>query len=186
MTHGLVLALLGPLGHGQNYVVWPWNVALAALAVLLFWRDDDPARRILAPCRTALQAVLLVLVGILPAASFAGWWDAYLSGALYSGNIGAAVMVMSDRSAERLPAEVRRHVKTTAEGVRVLDLWEWSVAELRAPSYPEVRVFRRVGAEVCRRAGEPSDILLVVFGRPSVFAGERQIRRQDCAGLGRG
>jgi hypothetical protein len=185
VTHGLVLALLGPLGHGQNSVVWPWNVALAALAVLLFWRDDDPAPRMLAPARTPLHAALVVLVGILPAASFAGWWDAYLSGALYSGNIGAAVVAMSDRSAERLPAEVRRYVTTSPEGVRVLDLWEWSMAELRAPSYPERRVFRRVGAEVCRMAGRPSDMLLVVFGRPTVLTGERQIQREDCAALGR-
>jgi hypothetical protein len=185
-THGLVLALLGPLGHGQNAVVWPWNVALAALAVLLFWRADDPAPAILAPTGSVPRAALLVLVGILPAASFAGWWDGYLSGALYSGNIRAAVVVMGEATAARLPAEMRSHVRTTGPGIRVLDLWEWSVAELRAPSYPEVRVFRRVGAELCRAADAPPDLLLVVFGRPAALTGAREVRREDCAALGRG
>ena len=182
-THALVLALLGPLGHGQNHVVWPWNLALAALAVVLFWRDDEPARRIVVPRRIGLQAALVVLVGILPAASFRGWWDAYLSGALYSGNIPAGFIVMSDTSPGRLPAEVRRYVKTTSDGLHLLDLWEWSVAELRAPSYPEPRVLRRVAAAVCRQAGMPPDVLLVVLGRPGVLSGRRDVSRHDCAAL---
>ena len=182
LTHGFVLGLLGPLGHGQNYVIWPWNVALATFAVILFWRADEPPRSIAVPRRAGVHAAAVILAGVLPAASFVGWWDAYLSGALYSGNIPAGLVAMNAPTLERLPPEARRHVETAGDK-RVLDLWEWSTAELRAPSYPEPRVFRRIGAELCRRANDPTDLVLVIFHRPAAIGGGREITRDDCAAL---
>ena len=41
----------------------------------------------LLPRRLGVHAAALVLFGILPARSFFGRWEAYLSGALYSGNL---------------------------------------------------------------------------------------------------
>jgi hypothetical protein len=42
--HVLAVLLLGPLGHDYNWVVWPWNLAMVALAWTLFtkssfWRE---------------------------------------------------------------------------------------------------------------------------------------------------
>jgi len=51
------------------------------------------------------------------------------------------------------------------------------------PSYPEDRVFRAVARDVCRLADTPGDVVLVVFGRPGVLTGQREIRRNDCAAL---
>lgn len=35
-THSFALLFLGPLGHDYNWVVWPWNLAMLALALGLF------------------------------------------------------------------------------------------------------------------------------------------------------
>jgi hypothetical protein len=184
-THVVVLGLLGPLGHASNVVVWPWNVAMATLAVLLFWNDLQPARHVVGPRRLGAHAVTLVLFGILPALSFAGHWDAYLSGALYSGNIKAGALAVTDEVAARLPEPARRHVARNRMGANVLDVWEWSMDELAVPSYPETRVFRALARDVCRLAGGPADVVLVVFGRPGMLTGDREITRHDCAALGR-
>jgi hypothetical protein len=185
-THLVVLGLLGPFGHGTNVVVWPWNAAMAALSALLFWNAGHAAGlHILVPRRLGAHAAALVLFGLLPALSFAGRWDAYLSGALYSGNVRAAVLSISDAVVARLPDPARRHVVTNRKGARVLDVWEWSMGELAVPSYPEDRVFRAVAREVCRLAGDPADVALVVFGRPGTLTGHREITRRDCATLGR-
>jgi hypothetical protein len=185
VIHVVVLGLLGPLGHASNAVVWPWNVAMAALAAILFWNDRQPARHVVVPHRLGAHAVALVLFAILPALSFVGRWDAYLSGALYSGNIQAGALAVSDDVATRLPEPARRHVTRNRMGANVLDVWEWSMGELGVPSYPEDRVFHALGRDLCRLAAAPTDVVVVVFGRPATLTGEREITRHDCAALGR-
>jgi hypothetical protein len=183
-THIVVLGLLGPLGHGTNAVVWPWNAALAALVALLFWNGGDAAGlRVLAPRRLSAHAAGLVLFLILPAVSFAGRWDAYLSGALYSGNLQVAALSVTDEVVARLPEQARRHVARNRAGANVLDVWEWSMGELGVPSYPEDRIFRAVARDVCRLAGDPADVALVIFGRPDTMTGHRETTRRDCAAL---
>jgi len=183
-THVVVLGLLGPLAHVTNAVVWPWNAALAALVALLFWTDAQPASRVLVPRRAGPHAVALALFGVLPALSFGGYWDAYLSGALYSGNVKAAALSVSDAVTAGLPDAARRHVVKNRSGASVLDVWEWSMDELGVPSYPEDRVFRAVARRVCRGAPGPADVVLVIFGRPGAVSGHREITRADCAALG--
>jgi hypothetical protein len=183
-THLVVLGLLGPLAHGTNAVIWPWNAAMAALAVVLFWNARDAsARDTLVPRWVGAHAALLALFVALPVLSFAGRWDAYLSGELYSGNLKVGALSITDAVAARLPEAARRHVMSNRAGANVLDLYEWSMGELSVPTYPEDRVFRAVGRDVCRLADNPGDVVLVVFGRPGVLTGRREITRNDCAAL---
>jgi hypothetical protein len=183
-THLIVLGLLGPLAHGTNAVIWPWNAAMAVLAAVLFWNARDAsALDTLVPRRIGAHAVMLALFVALPALSLAGRWDAYLSGELYSGNLKVGALSITDRVAARLPDAARRHVMSNRTGANALDLYEWSMGELSVPSYPEDRVFRAVARDVCRLADNPGDVVLVVFGRPGVLTGQREITRNDCAAL---
>jgi hypothetical protein len=182
-THVAVLGLLGPFGHGTNAVVWPWNLAMAALAPLLFWTHEPAATSVLLPRRGGVHAAALALFGVLPVLSFSGHWDAYLSGALYSGHLKAGALSLTDPVAARLPDPTRRHVVRNQTGASALDLWEWSMGELGVPSYPQERVFRAVARDVCRLADRPTDVVLVVFGRPGALTGQREITRRDCASL---
>jgi hypothetical protein len=179
--HAAVLTLLGPLAHATNAVVWPWNAAMGVLVALLFWRV--PVVHSLVPRRLGAHAAALVFFGALPALSFVDRWDAYLSGALYSGNVKVAALSVNEAVMTRLPDVARRHVSRNRMGANVLDVWEWSMDELAVPSYPEHRVFRAVARGVCRLAGDPADVGLVVFGRPDVLTGRREITRSDCNAL---
>jgi len=38
LVHAVALLLLGPLGHGHNWIVWPWNIAMPGLLFVLFAR----------------------------------------------------------------------------------------------------------------------------------------------------
>jgi hypothetical protein len=167
-----------------NAVIWPWNAAMAVLAAVLFWNARDASvLDTLVPRRIGAHAVMLALFVALPALSLAGRWDAYLSGELYSGNLKVGALSITDRVAARLPDAARRHVMSNRTGANALDLYEWSMGELSVPSYPEDRVFRAVARDVCRLADNPGDVVLVVFGRPGVLTGQREITRNDCAAL---
>jgi len=164
VMHAGLLYCLGPTGHDWNSIVWPWNAALPVLVVVLFARTRDvPARSVL--WGSWVGRGVLLLFGVLPALSFVGWWDCYLSASLYSGNTPRAQLTLDETAVEALPAELQdRHVSYGA-----LDLQGWALDELNVPYYPARRVFRGLA----RRLGGPDHVRLVTHDRPDWRTGER-------------
>src|SRR5262249_47743996 len=102
--HSLILVSIGPLGRDYNSVVWPWNLAMCAFLVILFWKTPFlSAREILWPSRAPFQRVVLLLLGFLPALSFFNLWDAYLSVSLYAGRRNEVTLFIDNALADRLP-----------------------------------------------------------------------------------
>lgn len=164
--HAALLFCLGPTGHDWNSVVWPWNAALAVLVVLLFADTRGvSAWNILWPRGSWLGRVVLVLFGVMPALSFVGRWDSYLSACLYSGNTPRARVTLGDAAESALPAGVREKYVSGGE----VDLQAWAMGELNVPPYPARRVFRGLA----RRLGDPADVTLVTLDRPHWRTGER-------------
>jgi hypothetical protein len=170
--HLFILVCIGPRGHNWNTAVWPWNVAMIALVVLLFVKIPrlEPGRLLWGPPRAVFPKVVLLLFGVMPLLSFLGWWDLYLSSALYSGNTPRATLEFGGEFYRSLPERVREVCypwdPPDRQGVALLD---WSMAELNVPPYPAERVFRRVGREVARRADTQADreVVLQIDGRPN-------------------
>ena len=181
--HAGVLALL--ISRGYNHVVWAWNAFLLSLNVILFWNCRVFAGEALWGWRTqsfrSRLAHFLVLASVLlPALSFVGWWDLYLSGALYSGNTEIAVIKVDPQLLEKLPPSARATVFTTGAGETVLPLQEWSLRELRVPPYPQLRVYRQLAREVCRLSENKGQTGLIVRGRPNIWNGSYEVIRTTC------
>jgi hypothetical protein len=179
-THAVVLGMLGPWGHATNQVVLPWNVVMAALDILLFWGVSSTTP---VPRRLDRHAVLVTLVAVMPALSFTGLWDSYLSGALYSGNIAEAVIAVGPAVKQRLPPEMVRYVVTNRQGVDVLVVGDWSLGELGAPPYPQARIYRALARHVCSHAADPTQVRLVIFDRPRPWSGRRETTTAACTML---
>jgi hypothetical protein len=81
--HVVLLLLL--IMSNQNSVVWPWNVAMIVIVGVLFWQAGGYSMRSLGRESYPLGLVLAIYC-LAPALSFVGFWDLYLSSALYSGN----------------------------------------------------------------------------------------------------
>jgi hypothetical protein len=144
-AHAYILFLVGPLGLDSNVVIWPWNLCMMMVVPLAFWQISTFGWREMAvtPARFSTVA-LMVLVGIMPAFS-PGRWDGYLSFHLYSGQGPRVRLVVSDRAAEVLPAEVQAQlVPGNGEGIQELGFKEWSYAELKVPFPAEERLILRV------------------------------------------
>jgi uncharacterized membrane protein YphA (DoxX/SURF4 family) len=181
--HVFILASIGPFGHNLNRVVWPWNVAMCALVILLFWRTPDVrVRDVVWGRKRVLQRVVLLLFGILPALSLVDRWDSYLSFSLYSGNQRQATIYMADPVAGALPGELQEVIDENTSKVDTLDVREWSYSELNVPPYPEVRVYRNVGKRVCDLAGNSPRMIMVVTGKRNWFR-RQQMTVYTCADL---
>ena len=187
VMHVLVLVLL--VAAQRNSVVWVWNIAMMAMVVLLFWRcEQSLARKELWRWRETnlvkhLPKVVAVICGLTPALSFVGWWDMYLSAALYSGNTPVAVVHISEGLRNRLPAVAERQVFSTSSGELMLPYYEWSMADLNVPPYPETRVYRQLARQLCRLADNSSEIELIVKERPSLIEGRYTVGRFGCRSL---
>ena len=173
--HAFILACVGPWGHAWNYVVWPWNFFMVAAMALLFLARPDVLPRLLPPTRLDWASARLVVFAwwLLPAASLVGWWDAYLSSALYSGASLKGSLEIRDPVLDRLPEPCRRAARALRPGWHRVPIQEWSMAALRASAYPARRVLTRVGQAAADQADAAGDVTLVIDERPEWRTGDR-------------
>ncbi len=167
LMHVFILASIGPWGHDWNTVVWPWNVAMVAMVLVLFWRAREAPLSVLLPGRSAFRWAVVVLFAFMPLLSFWGWWDSYLSASLYSGNTKRGIMVERGQGTEPL-----------ATNLSVL-----SNERLNVPAYPEEGVFESAARAHCSEAKRPGRTRLVILGKPDIWSGKREREVIHCREL---
>lgn len=156
LMHAFILFTIGPLGHDWNLVVWPWNVAMVAFVLILFWQapDNPSLLAVLKPEGSTFRAIVLVLFAFMPALNFFGLWDSYLSASLYSNSTEEGYVYTADSS----------------QGTRITDT---AMDETNTPAYPEERVYKKVFADMwCKKISLTPKPVLVVYGRPEIFSGQ--------------
>jgi hypothetical protein len=184
--HAAILIAIGPLELNFNTVVWPWNVAMIAFLLILFFRrSDEPAPRdIIWGKAYAFQKIVLVFFAFMPALSFFNLWDHYLSSALYSGNRSSGIVYVNDEAFDRLPDTIEDYVYEDGPDRNQLNINEWSLGELNVPSYPELRIYKNVAREICGYDADGTDVELVVQGKLALVNGNRR-SVYHCSGLRR-
>jgi hypothetical protein len=175
--HASLLYCLGPLGHDWNSVVWPWNVAMMAMACILFWRTPDVTFLAIVRPSTGYGWLAALLFGVMPFFNFLGLWDSYLSAALYSGNLIEADIIIGPQVYDRSARAIQGYCEAR-DGEYVVDLESWSMGELNVPPYPARRVYRRIARSFCALATEPADVVLLIHEPPHWRTGEREKTRE--------
>lgn len=173
-VHGVALLILGPLGHNYNLVVWPWNLTMALLVVVLF-PPVKLGETLRALGGSMVATGITALVTLLPVLSYFGRWDSYFSFALYSGNTATADLFLVPTMVARLPEPLRRFAHPLHEdvlkaspglrGLFVFDMQSWSQAELGVPPIPEPRAYRVIGRALAQYAEQSMDMQLVIQPR---------------------
>ena len=177
-----LVLLLVMITSNRNSVIWPWNVAMIVIVGVLFWRAEGYSTRWLSRASYPLRAMLAIYC-LAPVLSFAGWWDLYLSSALYSGNTPNVAVRINEEVRERLSPETRQLVFSSKAGELILPIYEWSMSDLNVPQYPEVRVYKELGRFVCRVGGNHPDIELIIQERPGIVDGAARVIRRSCRDL---
>lgn len=144
LMHVFILLMLGPTGKSYNYVVWPWNIVMIILNLLLFAsvkqeRFFDIAFLFKGLC----FYIVITLMFIFPLFSFQNKYDSYLSSSLYSGNTNDCQLILTDNAYKKLPYYLKNFVITHAN-YNSLNIKKWAITELQTPCIPEYRVFKSV------------------------------------------
>ena len=143
LMHLLIALAFGPLGLHHNIIIFPWNLAMAALVMVLFFKDPQ-IHFTSAFFGNKLNIAVFLLVGVMPFFSLFGKWDDYLSFNLYSGNIKTLAICVDD--VQGYP-ELEKHRSKGRSAKFCSDAYlinttTWALDELKVPVYPEERVFK--------------------------------------------
>lgn len=148
MMHVFILLMLGPAGRSFNYVIWPWNLVMIALCLLLYSNIKQERFFDISFLFKHVSFYLVVTVMfVFPLFSLNNKYDSYLSSSLYSGNTHGCKLILSDKAYERLPYYLRAFVVTNSD-YNLLYVKQWAMAELNTPCVPEYRIFEKVQERV--------------------------------------
>ncbi|MBI3521018.1 MAG: hypothetical protein HY062_16890 [Bacteroidetes bacterium] len=144
LMHLFILIMLGPLGKDYNMVVWPWNLIMIVLVLLLF--ADIKQERffdISFLFKGISFYIVITLMLIFPVFSLKNQYDSYLSSSLYSSNLNDCQLILSDKAYQKLPLYIRHFTNTSAD-YNILYIKRWAITELNVPCVPEYRIFKTV------------------------------------------
>ena len=163
LMHATLLLLIGPTGLNYNWIIWPWNLGMMALLYLSAFKIPHFSFK---PVILVQKSnVLFTLAwGVLPLAFYLNGWDAYLSAQLYSGRIHHAAICVPG---SKIPPDLQRYVVTGSyfqaeKGTIAISLNQWAMGETNVPTYPEIRVFRKIKSEFDKQFPGTDAVLTVI------------------------
>jgi len=187
--HLFAVLFLGPLGHNYNWVVWPWNLAMIALALILFpfsKQNTDAGATLVGSWsnlrRSRLALLVLLPFALLPTLSYRGLWPSQFSFALYSESNASGNVFMTQATVDRLPATLRSFVvpfpnhEPQHQGPFLFNSAAWAYEEMHVPPAAEPRAFVSVFNTLRRYAPEPQDLRMIVGergGRVRFYQGDQ-------------
>jgi len=170
IMHVFILLMLGPVGKSFNYVIWPWNMVMIVLCLLLFSNvKQERFFDISILFKSAAFYLVITVMLIFPIFSLNNKYDSYLSSSLYSGNTHGCKLILSDKAYQKLPFYLKSFVTKNSD-YNILYIKNWAMNELNVPCVPEYRIFKQVQAYVTLITGStPQDVKLDFTEREKVI-----------------
>lgn len=131
-----------------NTVVYPWNIAMIVLVVLLFWQSQQS----IVEQKTKRPAIwVLVLFGFAPILDFGGYWMHELSFGMYSGISLEGQLYFDDYAADDCVPEVfwADDLLYQSKEESALSLDDWAMENLNVPPISTPYAFRTAAKEFC-------------------------------------
>lgn len=146
LTHISILIFIGPFGIQYNSVVWPWNLAMISILIVVYAKPVEPIRREF----FITNSYWIVLWFVLPVLSFFGSWYQYFSFNLYSGKGEHMYIYFSEKQKELRPyfepGSGNRH-----KNEPYIILQNWAMKEIRSAPVPETEMHREIAISLRRR-----------------------------------
>lgn len=170
LLHLCGIFLLGPWGNNYYPGIWPWNLSMILLVLLLF--SGKTTERFFSVSNLFKLPVfyyVLVFLWILPSLNLFNKWETNLSLTFYSGNNHEGKIVLSKEAYKKLPLFIR-HFAVSENEAYVLYPEKWCLQELKAPLYPEKRIYEKITEEIGNLTGSNnSNVKLVYIEKQKLF-----------------
>lgn len=138
----LVLICLGPWGQNWNSSVWPWNIAIYSMVIVLFLGLPTTLTEFVNRQKhNVIGWVAFFIFWLMPLGNIDGFVDHYLSWSLYSGRVPEATLIGDQLTLESLSSQAANNQ---------LEFVHWTQADINMVPYPEERIFINVFKKICQ------------------------------------
>lgn len=144
---------------GRNIVVWPWNLAMAALVYFAFWPKEKPdtAKPDNHPkLAHTLTAAIAALTLLCPALALRNQWPVYFSFKLYSGQGQRLLATFTNPAAlERIPPGLAKYAKPSPHQKTFHEIYVqvWAESALRVALPADDAVVLGAAKHIARETG---------------------------------
>ena len=188
--HAVLIGLLGPWGLDHSWGVLIWNSLLIVQAWFLFVCTTEgpstsrPPASEFAEHRPAnrwnvgglLARGLIVIALVAPLFERAGYWDHWLSWALYAPHSSRVDVDIHRSAVEPLGESLRDALQYEEDGWQRLSLSQWSLQSLGVPIYPQARYQLGLAREIARRDQLGDAVRAKIRGPSDRWSGQRATR----------
>lgn len=145
-----VLLMLGPFGHNWNSVIWPWNIAMPALVLVLFYQEKTIKISEFIDAKKSVPIIgASILFVILPSFSLIHFWNPYLSSSLYASYLFETQITIQDVDTNTLPTSLMNISEHSENKISFLPIY-WFMNELNVLPFPTTKTHKGVAQELCR------------------------------------
>lgn len=173
-----LIAVLSPMGLGHSPGVLVWNVVMAMQAWWLFAgpvveTDDEPRSE--NGRASTLSWVAIVIALVMPIFERGGYWDHWLSWALYSPHSSRATLQIHESAIDQLPEAWRVAVTADDDSDRWhdLNLGQLSLAIRRVPVVPQARYQWALADRIIQESGIKNQVRGKVQSASDRWTGQR-------------
>lgn len=150
--HLFILLMIGPWGEDWNSVVYPWNIVMMCLLVILFWRKPKNTEIIPAFLKipsTTTQWFIIVVLGILPIFNIFTRFPETISMTMYNGATSELSVFFNENEAPNcIPKVATKNIYLTRNGNQ-LSLDDWGIDELNVPIYDLPTYAKKFAKQFC-------------------------------------
>lgn len=186
ITHLVSLYAVGPHGHDWDHIVWPWNILMPILCLLLFYKKEDfkfSMQSHWSALKTKTATIILLFLFVGPLLAFLGKWDKGLSFYLYSGNSDEIEFYFEGFEEKLTETSMAEHLYLNTETQMSAMIPEyWLMKEVRVPMYQSERYMRKLGKHLCDCLDHPEKGGILIFQR-SGFSSRQDTLKLPCKEL---
>jgi len=147
LFHLIILLFLGPLVHNWNEVVWPWNILMIVLVILLFKNEESQLFKKYQFKQFYPLLGMLLLFGLMPFFNIFKKWDDQLSFKMYSGTNPEGTLYFSIKDDVCFDPSIQSIILGYQTRRVVID--DWALHEMKVAPYTNSRTVKHVAKKLC-------------------------------------
>lgn len=175
ISHAFILLLLSPLGINYNSVVWPWNIFMVIMSVLLFANENA---NLMANFKNNFQQWHLKMgffvFIFLPLLGLFQLWPSYFSFQLYSGKSKYSKVFLGEKINDRIPQKIKTEFQVNTEE-RIINCSAWAYFEMNVLPFPSQMVAKS-HIDFFEKYAQENDDFFVCYYEPFIFENDYNIK----------
>ncbi|WP_157456519.1 hypothetical protein [Chryseobacterium hispalense] len=148
IMHFGILIFIGPLGVKYNSVVWPWNLAMIFILIIVYSKPVEFSKKIVLS-----NLYWMILWFVMPVLSLFGSWYQYFSFNLYSGK-GDQMYICISGNEKELQPYFEPQDGVFCKGKAGVNLQNWALKEIKSAPIPETQIYEKIAAYLKKKYGK--------------------------------